>query len=63
MANKDALFNADGNTNLTSTNNVLGQTIPFAGEYGIAKNPESFANFGYRIYFVDKNRSAVLRRR
>jgi len=61
LANKDALFNADGNTNLTSTNNVLGQTIPFAGEYGIAKNPESFANFGYRIYFTDKNRSAILR--
>tara|TARA_X000001382_G_scaffold130969_1_gene128322 strand:- start:3983 stop:11149 length:7167 start_codon:yes stop_codon:yes gene_type:complete len=61
LANKDALFNADGNTNLTSTNNVLGQAIPFAGEYGIAKNPESFANFGYRIYFTDKNRNAILR--
>ena len=61
LANKDALFNADGNTNLTSTNNVLGQAIPFAGEYGISKNPESFASYGYRVYFTDKNRSAVLR--
>ena len=61
LANKDALFNADGNANLTSTNNVLGQSVPFAGEFGIAKNPESFASYGYRVYFTDKNRNAVLR--
>jgi hypothetical protein len=61
LANKDALFNADGNVNLTSTNNVLGQAIPFAGEYGISKNPESFASYGYRAYFSDKDRAAVLR--
>ena len=61
LANKDALFNADGNINLTSTNNVLGQAIPFAGEYGISKNPESFASYGYRAYFSDKDRAAILR--
>lgn len=61
LANKDALFNADGNVNLISTNNVLGQSIPFVGEYGISKNPESFANHGYRVYFADKKRGAVLR--
>ncbi len=61
LANKDALFNADGNTNLVSTNNVLGQTVPFLGEFGISRNPESFANYGYRIYFTDKDRNAVLR--
>jgi hypothetical protein len=43
LANKDALFNADGNVNVTSNNNVLGQAVPFAGEFGISKNPESFA--------------------
>ena len=61
LANKDALFNADGNTNITSTNNVLGQAIPYAGEYGISKNPESFAGESYRAYFTDKQRGAVLR--
>lgn len=61
LANKDALFNADGNTNVTSNNNVLGQTIPFAGEYGISTNPESFASFGYQSYFTDKRRGAVIR--
>ena len=61
LANKDALFNADGNTNLTSTNNVLGQAIPYSGEYGISKNPESFASEAYRAYFTDKVRGAVMR--
>ena len=61
LANKDALFNADGNANLTSTNKFLGQTIPFVGDYGISKNPESFASYGYRVYYADKNRNAVLR--
>ena len=61
LANKDALYNADGNANLVSTNRVLGQTTPYVGEYGISKNPESFASFGFRAYFVDKSRRAVIR--
>ena len=61
LANKDALFNADGNPQLTSTNNVLGQAIPYSGEYGISENPESFASEAYRIYFTDKVRGAVMR--
>lgn len=61
LANKDALFNADGNANLTASTNVLGQAIPFAGEYGISQNPESFASYGFRAYFADKARRAVLR--
>ena len=61
LANKDALFNADGDTNVTSTNRVLGQAIPYSGEYGISKNPESFASEAYRAYFTDKVRGAVMR--
>ena len=61
MANKDAVFNADGNTNLTATSKVLGQTFTFSGEYGISKNPESFSSEAYRVYFTDKVRGAVLR--
>ena len=61
LANKDALFNADGNPQLTATDRVLGQSIPFAGDYGISKNPESFAYEKYRAYFTDKQRGAVLR--
>jgi len=61
LANKDALFNADGNTNLTSTNNVLGEAIPYSGEYGISTNPESFVSEAYRAYFTDRVRGAVMR--
>ena len=61
LANKDAVFNADGNPQLTANNNVLGQSIPFVGEYGISKNPESFASEAYRSYFTDKQRGVVLR--
>ena len=61
LSNKDAVFNADGNPNLTATENVLGQTIPFSGEYGISKNPESFASESYRVYFADKVRGSIIR--
>ena len=61
QANKDALFTADGNTQVTASTNVLGQIIPYVGEYGISKNPESFAQYGFRAYFADKERGVVLR--
>ena len=61
LANKDALFNADGNAQLTATSKVLGTAVPFKGEYGISKNPESFAAEAYRVYFTDKVRGTVMR--
>ena len=61
LANKDALFNADGNSNVTSTNNVLGSATPYAGDYGISTDPESFAVDQHRAYFTDKSRGVVLR--
>ena len=61
LANKDALFNADGNPQLTANTNVLGQTIPYVGEFGISKDPRSFASQSHRSYFTDKQRGVVLR--
>ena len=61
LSNKDALFEADGNAQLTSNARVLGQAVPYVGEYGISKNPESFASFGFRAYFADKARGAIMR--
>jgi len=60
-ANKNALYNADGNPQLVATNAVLGDANPFVGDYGISKNPESFAKDSYRAYFTDRQRGAVLR--
>lgn len=61
LANKDALYNADGNPQLTASNRVLGQATPYVGEYGISTHPESFASYGFRAYFTDKSRGAVIR--
>ena len=61
LANKDAVFNADGNPQLVANKNVLGQTIPYTGEYGISKDPRSFASQSHRSYFTDKQRGVVLR--
>ena len=61
LSNRDALFNADGNPQLISSNAVLGDATPFVGDYGISKNPESFSKESYRAYFSDKQRGAILR--
>lgn len=58
---KSALYNADGSINVTASNAVIGDLRPVVGEFGISKNPESFAAYGYRAYFADKNRGVILR--
>jgi len=61
LIDKDAIYSAEGNAAITSTQLVIGQIVPYSGNYGISKNPESFAVYGYQKYFADKNRNAVLR--
>ena len=60
-ANKSALYNADGNSNLISDRRVLGDPVEYAGDFGISRNPESFASYGFRCYFTDRARGVVLR--
>jgi hypothetical protein len=61
LVDKSAIFSASGGGTLTSSDKVIGEVIPYAGQYGISKNPESFAVYGGRKYFTDKNRGSVLR--
>ena len=61
LIDKDAIYSAEGGGTVTSTNLVIGQIIPYAGEFGISNNPESFAVYGYQKYFTDARRNAVLR--
>ena len=61
LIDKDAIYTAEGSPLQASSNIVIGQIVPFAGKYGISKNPESFAVYGNRKYFADKNRGIVLR--
>ena len=61
LIDKDAIYSAEGGGTVTSSNLVIGAVQPFAGEFGISKNPESFASYGFRKYFTDKNKNSVLR--
>jgi hypothetical protein len=61
LINKNAIYSGDQGSLETGNVNVLGQDIPYLGEYGISRNPESFAEYGYRKYFADKDRAAILR--
>ena len=61
LIDKDAIYSAEGNATITSTTQVIGQVVPYTGDFGISRNPESFAYFGFRRYFVDKDRNSILR--
>ena len=61
LIDKDAIFTAEGTPLTTSSKVVIGQVVSFAGKYGISRNPESFAVYGGRKYFADKNRGLILR--
>jgi hypothetical protein len=61
LIDKDAIYSAEGAGTLTSSNVVIGQVQAYAGNYGISKDPGSFAVYGYRKYFTDRYRNAVLR--
>jgi len=61
LIDKDAIYSAEGGGTVTTSNLVIGQIVPYAGEFGISTEPESFAVYGYRKYFADRKRNAVLR--
>jgi hypothetical protein len=61
LIDKDTIYTAEGGTQTQAANVVLGQVVPYSGEYGISKNPESFAYYGRRMYFSDRNRNAIIR--
>ena len=61
LIDKDMIFSAEGVGITTAGKRVISQITPYSGKYGISKNPESFAVFGNRKYFADKNRGVVMR--
>lgn len=60
VSKKDALYNADGNPQLIASNRVVGDVVPYKGDWGVSKNPESVAMSPKGIYFTDASRGAVL---
>jgi hypothetical protein len=61
LIDKDAIYSAEGGAITTSASQVIGQMVPYLGNYGITTDPESFAVYGYRKYFTDRKRNVVLR--
>lgn len=60
LIDKDAIYSAEGGGAVTSSNLVIGAIQPVYGEYGISKDPTSFAVYGGYKYFTDKNNNVVL---
>lgn len=58
---KDFIYTAEGLPLSTKSDLFLGDIISYGTNYGIGKNPESFAYYAGRKYFVDKPKGAVLR--
>ena len=61
LIDKDTIYTTEGGTQTQAANKVLGQMVPYSGEYGISKDPGSFAIHGTRKYYVDKDRNTVCR--
>ena len=61
LIDKDTIYTTEGGTQTQAGAKVLGQIVPYKGEYGISNNPESFAVYGYRKYFSDRDRNAIMR--
>ena len=61
LIDKDTIYTTEGGSQTNAAGTVIGQIVPYSGEYGISKNPESFAYYGRRMYFSDVNRNAVIR--
>jgi hypothetical protein len=61
LIDKDTIYTSEDGTATNPPGTVLGQTIPYVGEFGIGNNPESFADFGMRKYFADPYRGSILR--
>ena len=61
LIDKDAIYSAEGGGSITNVNTTIGTIMPYAGKFGISRDPGSFAAYGYRKYFSDKNNNAILR--
>lgn len=61
LINKNTIYSGTQGAAEGSKIPVIGQNVPYSGRFGIGKNPESFAQFGFRKYFADPVRGSVLR--
>ena len=63
LVGKNLLSDAAAGGAITSVPEVLGTQLARIEEYGISNNPESFASYGYDVFFTDAKRSSVIQLR
>ncbi len=61
LVSKNILSDDEGSELLAKSNTFLGNQLPRPEEFGISRNAESFAKYGYDYYFTDAKRGAVIR--
>lgn len=59
---KDMLYNADGTTNLSRIQDVLGQQKVYDGEYGISTHSDSYDYYEDTSYHTDFKRGVVVKK-
>jgi hypothetical protein len=60
LSSKNVITDSTGGGAIASVPEVLGTQIARIEEYGISFNPESFAAWGYDMFFTDTKRGAVI---
>ena len=58
---KDIIYSQEGQPLTANSKLVIGTISAFEGNWGISRDPGSFAIYGYNKYFTDRDRSAVLK--
>lgn len=61
MFKKKLMYNSDGSSNLTSTDETLSDEITYLGSNGIGKHPEGFAENDYQIYYPNPVKGVITR--
>jgi hypothetical protein len=61
MFEKGLLYNSDGTANVSATDKILGPELTYLGDNGIGKNPESFAENDYQVYYANTKQGNVVR--
>jgi len=58
--NKDVVFTQEGQPLTANSQLVIGTPSAFEGNFGISRDPGSFAVYGYNKFFTDRDRSVVM---
>lgn len=61
MFEKGLIYNSDGSSTISATDQILGPELTYLGDNGIGKNPESFAENDYQIYYANTKQGNVVR--